>query len=175
MIYSQTYQSPCGELLIGSFEGKICLCDWTNEPRLSAIKKRVSKYLHTDFFDSPSEATQLVASLLDQYFAGQITSFDIPFIFSGTDFQQKVWKGLMEIAYGETKTYAWLAKKTGNAHAVRAVGTACGANAISILVPCHRIIGSNHSLTGYAGGMETKRFLLEMESKITHKDLFSNL
>lgn len=84
---------------------------------------------------------------------------------AGTDFQQSVWRALMEIPYGETRSYMQIAERIGNPKGVRAVAQAIGANGLSIIVPCHRVIGANHSLTGFAGGLEAKRFLLNLEGK----------
>ena len=90
-------------------------------------------------------------------------TFDLPLLFVGTEFQEKVWNTLLEVPYGETRSYGWMAEMIGNPKAVRAVGTANGSNSISIFAPCHRIIGSNGSLTGYGGGLPAKKFLLELE------------
>src|SRR5690606_18399830 len=91
------------------------------------------------------------------------TTFDIPLLFIGTDFQKSVWEALMEIPYGTTKSYLELSRDLGDENAIRAVATANGANSISIIVPCHRIIGSDGSLTGYAGGLNAKKKLLQLE------------
>ncbi len=100
---------------------------------------------------------------LNAYFAGELKEFEIPLLFEGTDFQKKVWKALQTIPYGETISYGELAKQIGDPKAVRAVGAANGQNPIPIIVPCHRVIGSNGSLTGFGGGLENKRKLLELE------------
>ncbi len=100
---------------------------------------------------------------LEQYFSGQREVFDLPIAPKGTPFQQKVWRALIQIKKGETKTYAWVAKKINNDRAVRAVGTANGANPIALIIPCHRVIGSNGKLTGYAGGLGLKAKLLMHE------------
>ena len=100
---------------------------------------------------------------LDQYFAGHLKRFITPLAFNGTPFQNAVWKELCSIPYGETISYLDLANRIKNPKAVRAVGMANGANPIAIIVPCHRVIGSNGSLTGFGGGLPTKRALLELE------------
>ena len=102
---------------------------------------------------------------LRAYFAGELQTFDVPLVLEGTDFQVRVWQALRSIPYGETISYLELAKRIGNAKAVRAVGLANGANPIPILVPCHRVIGSNGSLTGFGGGIENKAQLLALESR----------
>jgi methylated-DNA-[protein]-cysteine S-methyltransferase len=100
---------------------------------------------------------------LDAYFNGSLTRFDVPIAPRGTAFQEAVWKVLMTIPYGETSTYADVAKRIGRPDAVRAVGAANGRNPISIIVPCHRVVGSGGSLVGYAGGLDRKRRLLDLE------------
>ena len=101
---------------------------------------------------------------LDEFFAGKRKAFDIQIRLVGTDFQQQVWNALLSIPYGVTKSYKEIAQCIGKPKAVRAVAGAIGANGISILIPCHRVIGSNRSLTGYAGGLVAKRMLLGMET-----------
>ena len=100
---------------------------------------------------------------MDEYFRRERRAFDIPLLFAGTEFQNKVWDMLLQIPYGRTVSYAGMALSLGMPKAVRAVANANGANAISIFAPCHRVIGSDGSLTGYGGGLDAKRFLLELE------------
>ena len=104
-----------------------------------------------------------VKAQLDAYFAGELTEFDLPLRFAGTPFQREVWQALREIPYGETITYGELALRVGKPTASRAVGAANGRNPIGVIVPCHRVIGSTGDLTGYGGGVERKRFLLDFE------------
>ncbi len=103
---------------------------------------------------------------LDAYFKGELTKFDIELDIQGTDFQKKVWQELVKIPYGETLSYGELAKRIGNPKASRAVGMANGKNPISIIVPCHRVIGKNGSLTGFGGGLDAKKTLLDLEKRI---------
>ncbi|MEN3950504.1 methylated-DNA--[protein]-cysteine S-methyltransferase [Iodidimonas sp. SYSU 1G8] len=100
---------------------------------------------------------------LDEYFAGRRTRFDLALDFIGTDFQKRVWAALLTIPYGETRTYAEIAAALGRPSAARAVGAANGRNPISIVAPCHRVIGTGGALTGFAGGLGAKRFLLDLE------------
>lgn len=102
---------------------------------------------------------------LQEYFAGRLQHFDLPLYPQGTEFQKKVWKALMSIPYGETRSYGEIAKQIGNEKAVRAVGGANHVNPISIVIPCHRVIGKNGSLTGYGGGLKIKETLLTLERK----------
>lgn len=104
------------------------------------------------------------AAQLRAYFAGDLKSFDLPLRLSGTDFQRRVWEGLLGIPYGATISYQQLAERIGNPKACRAVGLANGRNPIAIIVPCHRVIGANGTLTGYGGGLDRKRWLLDHET-----------
>ena len=113
----------------------------------------------------PNHLTELAAKQLAEYFAGSRQSFEIPTAFQGTDFQNKVWHSLIAIPYGTVASYRDIAEAIDNPKAVRAVGTANGKNPLTIIVPCHRIIGSDGSLTGYAGGIERKQWLLQHEAR----------
>ena len=104
-----------------------------------------------------------VKQQLEQYFAGQRQQFNLPLDFQGTDFQQQVWRALLTIPYGETRSYKDIALQIGNEKAVRAVGAANGRNPISIIAPCHRVIGSGGALVGFAGGLDKKQILLSLE------------
>lgn len=159
------YLSPAGELILGSYGSKLCLCDWATEKRRERIDRRIAKALNAVFTEGESEITEKATTQLNEYFAHQRTSFDIPLLFAGSDFQKQVWNKLLDISYGQTMSYGEMARQLGCPTAVRAVANANGANAISIIVPCHRIIGSNHQLTGYAGGLDAKRMLLDLEKQ----------
>jgi methylated-DNA-[protein]-cysteine S-methyltransferase len=119
--------------------------------------------------DHAAEPFAAAASQLSAYFAGELTSFDLPLQPAGTAFQKKVWMALRDIPYGRTITYGELAAGIGSAAASRAVGLANGKNPISIVVPCHRVIGTDGSLTGYGGGLERKRFLLDLEGRAAER------
>lgn len=109
---------------------------------------------------------------LEEYFAGDRKTFDLPLHPLGTDFQVTVWQALANIPYGATISYGELARRIGQPQAVRAVGAANGRNPLPIVLPCHRVIGSDGSLTGFGGGLPTKRFLLAMEDRVARGDLF---
>ncbi|MDA8400397.1 MAG: methylated-DNA--[protein]-cysteine S-methyltransferase [Actinomycetota bacterium] len=111
-----------------------------------------------------TEAFPNVVSQLEAYFAGELTDFDVALRPTGTNFQRQVWDALCEIPYGETRSYGDIACRIGKPAAARAVGMANGRNPIAIIVPCHRVIGTNGSLTGYAGGLDVKRVLLQLET-----------
>jgi methylated-DNA-[protein]-cysteine S-methyltransferase len=121
---------------------------------------------------SPAVSRILAAAerQLREYFARRRREFDLPLIPRGTEFQLAVWNGLRDIPFGETESYGELARRVGRAKAVRAVGAANGANPISIIVPCHRVIGRDRSLTGYGGGLQAKKTLLELEGATLEGD-----
>jgi len=165
----QTHKSPVGDLLLGSCEGKLCLLDFKYRRMRTTIDKRLRKGLNSEYVEESSEVIEQTIEQLEEYFAGERKVFDIPLHTIGTDFQKSVWQGLMQIPYGTTASYLELSKRIGNEKAVRAVASANGANAIGILIPCHRIIGSNGDLVGYAGGLPAKKKLLELESNLFSK------
>jgi methylated-DNA-[protein]-cysteine S-methyltransferase len=111
------------------------------------------------------QAFRAVREQLRAYFAGRLRTFDVPLAGTGSAFQQKVWRGLLEIPFGETESYGQLARRIGSEKASRAVGLANGRNPIGIIVPCHRVVGANGSLTGYGGGLTRKQWLLEHERR----------
>ncbi len=157
------YPSPCGRLLLGSYKGRLCLCDWAAERPRAIVDRRLQRALHAGYVAHPSELLRAAARQLDEYFNGQRTVFDLPLLLVGTDFQKTVWQRLLSVPYGETVSYALLARSIGRPAAVRAVAAANGANALSLFVPCHRVVGSDGSPTGYAGGLEAKEYLLRLE------------
>lgn len=165
IVQIQYYQSPCGKLILGSFEDKLCMCDWVvSEKRRAAIDKRIQKALNAQYVTGNSEVIAKTISQLDEYFSRQRIAFDVPLLLVGTEFQKSVWNELQNIPYGTTISYAQLSQRLNNPKAIRAVASSNRANSISILIPCHRVIGSDHKLTGYAGGLTAKKTLLELES-----------
>lgn len=168
-VHIRHYDSPSGKIILGSAGGELCLCDWAEMPCAGHNKRRLARLLGATFVEEPSETLQKAARQLDEYFAGTRKSFDIPLHPVGTAFQQRVWEALLEIPYGETRTYKDIAIRVGNLKGIRAVAQAIGANGISIFIPCHRVIGSDHSLTGFAGGLGAKRILLGTEGILPGK------
>lgn len=165
-IHIQTYNSICGDLIIGSYDQQICMCDWLKEPHHSQVLHRLQRYLRVPFIKQTDEIITTAMLQLDEYFAGNRVIFDLPLLYVGTDFQQRVWRTLLTIDYGCTWSYKQLAIGLGKRTALRAVANAIGQNAISIIIPCHRIIGTDGSLTGYAGGLHAKQVLLELETAL---------
>lgn len=166
-IIIQKYTSPCGELVVGDYDGRLCLCDWTHSQKHEANRRRLVRLLRADFAEGLTPVIERATAQLDEYFAGVRRDFDVPLLFAGTEFQKKAWETLLTIPYGQTVSYGEMARLIEMPKAVRAVAAAIGANALSIIAPCHRIIGRSGSLTGYAGGLEAKRFLLELEQELT--------
>ena len=157
------FDFPCGEMILGSFDGKLCLCDWADGRRRASVDQRLQKCLKAEYVEGTSDVIEMAQQQLDEYFLSKRHEFDIPLLFVGTDFQKIVWNELLKIPYGKTISYGDLAKRIGMPKSVRAVANANAVNAISIIAPCHRVIGSDGSLTGYGGGLERKRLLLELE------------
>ena len=154
--YYQLHDSPAGELLLLS-----------NGEALTALHMTAGKYVPTVNDDWVRDKRLAVLTQtkreLDAYFRGELRAFTMPLAPQGTDFQKRAWIALTKIPYGETRSYGQQAHSIGSPAAVRAIGAANGKNPIGIIVPCHRVIGANGSLTGYAGGLHNKAFLLKLE------------
>ncbi|MDR3272315.1 MAG: methylated-DNA--[protein]-cysteine S-methyltransferase [Flavobacteriaceae bacterium] len=168
----QYHQTPVGELVLGSFGNRLCLCDWKFRKNRAPIDKRIKNCLHVEFVEENSETLTLATHQLDEYFERKREKFTVPLLFCGTDFQKWVWNELLKIPYGKTLSYLELSKNVNNTKAVRAVASANGANALSLFVPCHRVVGSDNKLVGYAGGLQAKKKLLELEKNELQQELF---
>lgn len=166
------YKSPIGDILLGAFENKICLCDWEYRKMRLSIDQRIQSNIGGKYHYQNEAIIEMAITQLEEYFVRKRTQFSIPILFAGTEFQQRVWSELRTIEYGQTISYLELANRLNSKLAIRAIAAANGANALSILVPCHRIIGSDGSLIGYAGGLSAKKKLLELESTSTQGVLF---
>ncbi len=155
---SYTYcASPVGQLLLAGNDRGLHLISFPQGSR--------KKLPHPDWRSNPAPFAA-VERQLNAYFAGKLRRFDLPLVFSGTRFQNQVWRALCEIPWGETVTYTELARRVDRPTASRAVGAANGANPLPIVAPCHRVIGADGSLTGFGGGLDTKRFLLQLEGAL---------
>jgi methylated-DNA-[protein]-cysteine S-methyltransferase len=170
-IIIQYFKTPFGELIIGSLQEKLCLCDWRYRKMRNSIDKRIKSGTDMEYLKGNSIVLEKVKTQLNQYFKGKRKKFDIPFLLIGSDFQKKVWNALLNIPYGKTETYLNLSEKLGDRKSVRTVANANGANAISIIVPCHRIVGSNGEMVGYAGSVGVKKKLLLLEGAIKEDQL----
>lgn len=163
MISIQYYKTKIGELILGSFEDQLCILDFRYRKMRNTVDNRIKKGLNTPFIEQDTDVLQQTRMQIDEYLNGDRTVFDIPLLMVGTDFQKSVWNALIKIPYGTTSTYLQLAKSIDNEKAVRAVANANGANSMSLIIPCHRIIGSNGELVGYGGGLPVKKRLLILE------------
>lgn len=157
-LYLKNIATPLGEMIAVANEKALILLDFSDS-------KYVNKNLPQDFSEERNDILERAERELHDYFAGKLTYFSIPITFSGTEFQQKVWQELLKIPYGSTISYQEQSENIGNPLTIRAVANANSKNHIVIIVPCHRVIGKNKSLTGYAGGIDRKAFLLDLESK----------
>ncbi len=151
-----TMDSPVGPLLLAGNDGALCY--------VSFAGKKGAVRPHRDWAENAKPFAEVIRQLR-AYFRGELEEFDVPLNMIGTPFQLRVWESLREIPYGETRSYGEVARRIGKPDAVRAVGTANGSNPIPIIVPCHRVIGSDGSLTGYGGGLSIKEKLLALESR----------
>ena len=158
--YYTKMNSPIGDITLVADTDNLCAIYWPNQ------KPDTRKFTELENDDN-NRVLRSAALQLSSYFIGRTKDFDIPLRPVGTDFQERVWKALRSIKYGKTVSYADIAKKIGNPKAVRAVGSAIGKNPLSIIVPCHRVVGSNGKLTGFAGGLKTKEFLLNLERGVS--------
>lgn len=166
--------TPYGELLLGSFGDELCLCDWRYRRMRSAVDTRIQRGLNAAYEEGMSPVVAAAMEQLDAYFQRRSTRFDLPLRFAGTEFQQRVWEALRAVPYGSTMTYAELTAQVASPTAVRAVASANGANAHAIIIPCHRIIGTDGELVGYAGGLPVKKKLLLLEGALpVEQDLFT--
>jgi len=163
----QRHKTEIGELVLGSFGGKLCLLGFGDKKGRRAIDDWIRKKLDAEFVEQKDEVLEKTRKQLDEYLNGNRKEFDIPLLMAGTDFQRRVWKALMRVPYGATSTYGQIAKDIGSPRAVRAVGNANRTNPISIIVPCHRVIGSDGELVGYGGGLSVKKRLLKLEQRNT--------
>jgi len=160
----QYYKTKIGEMILGSFDGSLCLLDFRYRRMRTTVDNRIKKGLNAEFVEQEDEILPKTKQQLDEYLSGDREEFDVPILTIGTDFQLSVWEALMKVPYGTTSTYLQLAKEINNEKAVRAVANANGANSISIIIPCHRIIGTDGKLVGYGGGLAVKKLLLRLES-----------
>lgn len=168
--------SPIGNLFAVAAADQICLLEFEDQPQLSNELDELSICFGKRSIEGKNDVLMQLASELALYFNGKLKQFKTPILMTGTIFQQAVWTSLLAIPIGETRTYKKQSLHLGNLKAIRAVARANGKNKIAIIVPCHRVIGTNGDLTGYAGGLERKRFLLELERKhFDSNDLFSDL
>lgn len=155
--------SPLGPMVAGATREGICLLEFADRRMLETQIERLQARLRCAFVPGTHEHVETLDEQLNRYFEGSLREFDVPLVMPGTAFQRDVWKALLEIPYGETRSYEEIAVRVGRPKAVRAVGRANGDNRLAILVPCHRVVRADGSLCGYGGGLWRKRYLLNLE------------
>ncbi len=164
IILTTTYSTPCGSLLLGATARKLCLCDWQASPKQQSHIGILQRRLSAEIEVGKNEVLMQAMQQLEDYFAGRRQVFDIPMLVQGTPFQRLVWQALLQIPFGQMRSYGDLAKSIGYSTAARAVANACGANSMLLFIPCHRVFGSHGALGGYAGGLvEVKEWLSKWE------------
>ena len=152
-------------MLAGTTAEHLCLLEFMEPERLDTQIARLQRAFKCELSPGDNAILRDTAAQLQRYFAGELNAFTVPLTFNGTLFQQQVWHALCAIPFGETRSYAEQARMIGRPEAVRAVARANGENRIAIIVPCHRVVGSNGSLTGYGGGLWRKKLLLHHEER----------
>lgn len=159
----QHHRTGIGELILGCFGGSLCLVGFHGETMRDSIPAGLGHRLQAGFVEQDDEILARTRQQIDEYLNGRRREFDVPLLLVGTAFQKSVWEALLKVPYGATSTYKRIAENVGSQRAVRAVGNACKANPIAIIVPCHRIIGSTGGFVGYGRGLPLKKRLLKLE------------
>lgn len=175
MICLKLIETALGSMQLAATDEGICLFDFQYRRSIDNIMKRIETNTGKRFGEGHHPYFDLLEQQIGEYFTGVRQTFQLPLHLVGTPFQVSVWKGLQEIPYGETRSYKAQSQFLGVEKAIRAVAGANGENGIAIIIPCHRVIGENGSLTGYAGGLPKKQWLLEHERKHSGRTLQGNL
>lgn len=165
IIITKTIHTPLGDMLAGVLNDELCLLEFDSPSRIKLQQTRLQKLFDAAFNPGEHELFKKVDNQLHQYFNGNRMQFDLPVNINGSEFPMSVWHTLKEIPYGKTVSYGDLAARLGDKNKVRAVGKANGANRIAIIIPCHRVIGADGSLIGYAGELWRKQKLLNLEAQ----------
>lgn len=165
MIKTITIETPIGEMVAGATDEGVCLLEFTDRKMLNNEYNELTGLLKTTIETGDNIHLKSLRKQLKDYFSGKLKEFKIPLITPGSKFQQDVWKELLTIEFGATRTYHEQSVELGHPDAIRAVANANGRNRIAIIIPCHRVIGSDGRLTGYGGGLERKKWLLDHERR----------
>lgn len=171
MIKTIKLETPLGEMIAGATEDGICLLEFSDRRMLPTEYKDLTRYLNTTIEEGEVHHLTELSRQLNEYFAGERKEFSLPLVTPGSEFQQSVWKELLKIPFGATRSYQEQAEALNKPDAVRAVANANGMNRIAIIIPCHRIIGSNGNLIGYGGGLHRKKWLINHEKKYSGQSL----
>ena len=157
--------SPVGDMIAGATDRGVCFLEWHSRGGIERIKERVTKRYGLAVTDGNNDHLEALERSLGDYFEGELQKFHVALDIRGTAFEQAVWEQLLQIPFGEVRSYSQIAEAVGKPLACRAVGRANGANYISIVVPCHRVVESSGKLRGYGGGLWRKKYLLELERR----------
>jgi AraC family transcriptional regulator of adaptative response/methylated-DNA-[protein]-cysteine methyltransferase len=171
VIKTTKIETPLGVMIAGATEEGICLLEFHDRKILDSEYKDLSRLLETVIVEGENNYLRALRKQLKEYFEGKRKEFTIPLVFPGTEFQQAVWNELQTIPFGSTRSYQEQAVALNMPDSVRAVANANGMNRISIVIPCHRVIGSDGRLTGYGGGLRRKKWLLDHERKYSGKEV----
>lgn len=165
IVFYDFFGTPAGDMLVASCSFGVCLVSIQPVARAGVLRKDLASFAGRRRIERRPAALKTFRRQIESYFQGRRRRFSIPLDFCGTDFERKVWKALLSIPYGRTRTYSQVARQIGHPKAARAVGMACHKNPLGILVPCHRVVGSGGALTGYSSGLDIKRKLLDLEGR----------
>jgi AraC family transcriptional regulator, regulatory protein of adaptative response / methylated-DNA-[protein]-cysteine methyltransferase len=166
ILLRKSIQTPLGAMIAMASDDGLSLLEFHDRPALPAEVEELEKRYGYSIEPGDNAVLEQIEAELADYFAGKITAFETPLVLPGMAFQRQIWSTLQAIPYGETRTYGGIAQDLGKPGSSRAVGAANGQNRVAIVVPCHRVIGADGSLTGYGGGQRRKRFLLDLEHRI---------
>lgn len=169
MIKTIRIETPIGEMIAGATDEGICLLEFSDRRMLPTEYKDLKRLLKTTLEEGENKHLKTLRKQLKEYFSGQRKEFTIPLVTPGSEFQQAVWKELQNIPFGSTRSYNEQSIALNKPDSVRAVANANGMNRISLVIPCHRVIGSDGHLTGYGGGLKRKKWLLDHEKKYSGK------
>ncbi len=165
MIKIATIESPIGALTVAAMREGICVVEFVEAGKPGVDIDGLALFYKMEKVQGTNRHIRALRKQMKDYFKGKRKEFSVPFFYHGSEFQKSVWQILLKIPYGKTITYMNLAEKLGNPKAIRAAASAVGSNPIAIIIPCHRVIGSDGNLTGYRGGLEKKRWLIDHERK----------
>jgi AraC family transcriptional regulator, regulatory protein of adaptative response / methylated-DNA-[protein]-cysteine methyltransferase len=165
MITITSIETVLGTMIAGGVDEGVCLLEFSDRRMLHTEYKDLERYFKTTIREGQNKYFGTLEKQLTEYFDGSRKEFSVPLVTPGTSFQQAVWKELMKIPYGTTRTYLQQSEALGKPESIRAVANANGMNRIAIIIPCHRVIGSDGHLTGYGGGLKRKRWLIDHEKR----------
>ncbi len=172
MILTAIINTPLGEMVAGVTAEGLCLLEFTDKARYKKIIDNLCIIFKTGYHAGENSHTREARKEIEEYFKGVRREFDVPLVIEGTEFQECVWKELLKIPFGSTRSYRELAEAIDKPGSVRAVAGANGINRIAIIIPCHRVIGADGSLTGYTGGLTRKKWLIDHERRYSGKEVW---